>query len=166
MIRALCVDPGVHLIGYSTVEQRGGACVVSDCGVFRFSNLHELVECIIADEEECGTYSYVVCEVPQIYQKQQRKGDQNDLIDVALVAGAVLSTEGTGGAIPVRPREWKGSQAKADHQASKILPRLPKEILSKLEKIPKTLRHNAIDAAGLGLWFIDRWSEGLERNKL
>ena len=85
-------------------------------------------------------------------------GDPNDLVDVALVAGACA------GLLPakvafVKPRRWKGTAPK------RVTNRRTREVLTSEEvhvytvamtAVPAGLRHNVLDAIGIGLWALGR----------
>lgn len=97
---------------------------------------------------------HVLIEYPQAYQPGQQDGDQNDLLRVALVAGAC------GGAIRSRfahatieyvlPRNWKGT-IDADVFTNRIAGRLePSEERAIIRCIP-SLMHNVYDGIGLAL---------------
>lgn len=94
----------------------------------------------------------VVIELPRVYPLSRQKGDQNDLIDLAYLAGA-LDSVGIDGEL-VHPRTWKGQVPKAV-MGRRILAALQPEEHALVEKIGAG-RHNAIDAAGLGLWALGR----------
>jgi hypothetical protein len=89
-----------------------------------------------------------VIELPRIYPMQRQKGDPNDIVDLAYVAGA-LDDLGFPGEL-ITPRDWKGTM-KADAMTRWIVGRLEPEEKAIVEKIPKGRRHNAVDAIGLGL---------------
>jgi hypothetical protein len=96
----------------------------------------------------------LVCEIPQVYRRG--KCNPADLIELAGVVGAcvgqlnVLSCEG------VLPAAWKGQVPKRIHQ-KRILGRLgPEEAKVVTSIMPEGLRHNAIDAVGIGLWKLQR----------
>lgn len=93
----------------------------------------------------------MIIEVPQVYR--HGKGDQNDLIEVAVVSGMWLQAAYNKCYKPklVRPREWKGSVPKKIHN-NRILAKLSEAERRLLEEIPSYLRHNVIDAVGIALW--------------
>lgn len=96
----------------------------------------------------------VVIERPQIYRASKSKGDPNDLITLALLAGRYQERALVAGARVelVLPAAWKGSVPKAVHN---------KRVLASLTPQERALvpdDHNAIDAAGLGKWRLERTS--------
>lgn len=100
----------------------------------------------------------VVIEVPQVYQQRQQKGDPNDLIDVAVIAGIAA-----GAAAPfvepqlVRPHKWKGNRPKAldNTYTFSLLSPEEKAVVDGCDVLKSKL-HNVIDAVGLGLWKLKR----------
>ena len=110
--------------------------------------------------------TYVV-EVPQVYTQRKQKGDPNDLIKVALNAGAFVgraldSFDEAGGEkahlaqiVQYRPHQWKG-QVPKDIAIKRFQKRLSVDELSRIESAPKSLQHNVWDAVGLGLYYMGR----------
>ena len=97
-----------------------------------------------------------VIEVPQVYTQRKQKGDPNDLITVALNAGAfgmfAAMCSGCGAEIiEYRPHQWKG-QAPKDVAIKRFQKRLSNEERDRVEKVAKSLQHNVWDAVGLGLY--------------
>jgi hypothetical protein len=97
----------------------------------------------------------LVIEKPQIYVAARSKGDPNDLIDLALVAGGLAGIFRVMNQLPViyyRPSEWK-KQAPKNVVTERTLASLsPFEIDHiKLPRAAKTLGHNVYDAIGIGL---------------
>jgi len=99
-----------------------------------------------------------IIEVPQIYPGQQQKGDQNDLIDLAVMVGRYAERATSCGfrVTLVKPRQWKGQLPK-DPCWERVRETLTASELDKMEKIPKSRAHNMHDAIGLGTWFQKRW---------
>jgi hypothetical protein len=77
-----------------------------------------------------------------------------DLIAVTRMAGRVTAK---GVYLPVAPEAWKGQVPKDIHQRTRILPRLSEHDMARLVAAcpKKSERHNLVDAAGIGLWYID-----------
>lgn len=148
-VQVLAVDPGVSCCGWAAF----------DCET-------ELVACDLARGEPAEmvdelsrfaaghTPSVVVIELPQVYLQRRWKGDPNDLIRLAVVVGRirqalsfVVEPE------LVRPHAWKGSRPK------RICHALTRSLLSTEERlvldgcgVPVSLKHNVVDAVGIGLW--------------
>ncbi len=99
-----------------------------------------------------------VIEVPQVYPQRRWKGDPNDLIGVALIAGAVGHALADSGNVEfVKPHEWKGNAPKkvGVGQTLGCLTDDERRILDDSGVI-NSKKHNMIDAVGLGLWKLGR----------
>lgn len=100
----------------------------------------------------------MVVECPKIYPLSKQKGDQNDLVNIALVGAQIMGVFGPGeGGCYVYPHTWKGQMPK-DVSHRRILARLDAKEEVVLEMLPKakTVRHNGMDAVGIGLWAVGR----------
>ena len=95
----------------------------------------------------------VVYERMAVYKFTSQKGDQNDLILLAEVAGAACGVIGALADEPVTARSWKG-QVPKDIMHARVLGRLTQEEAAAVDgvKTPGGLRHNFLDAVGIGLW--------------
>jgi hypothetical protein len=104
----------------------------------------------------------VAVEVPQVYSAGFSRGDPNDLIDITIVAGAVLGV-GDRTSIWFRPREWKG-QVNPDVMIARIRSKLTQKELERVhlpmkrngKSVRETVAHNVWDAAGIGLFVVGR----------
>ena len=149
----VAVDPGVHACGVA-VFLRGGqlerAAYVTCAGggpVAVAGEVRDWFGSLVADR--------IVIERPQVYIPRLMKGDPNDLINLAMVVGALLATlHGPGET--VLPASWKG-QVPKDIMVNRIKKRLAPEELARA-MLPKTkdLQHNVFDAIGIGLWAVGR----------
>lgn len=157
MSLTIAIDPGVKNLGWSLFLDRE----LIRCGVTRTKKsdaaqaaqdhllkLWAFATCDFA-------YSKVVVECPRIYPVQQQKGDQNDLIRIAAVGSYVMGALALSHARPVFvfPHEWKGQMPK-DVSHRRIEAKLTKQEKRVLGMLPsaKTVRHNGLDAVGIGLW--------------
>ncbi len=95
----------------------------------------------------------LVLEYPQIYRGTP--ADPNDLLGLALVDGALLACISTPNAQLVLPREWKGT-VKKDVMCRRIESRLTPIEQRRLKDVKKSVRHNMVDAVGIGLWALGR----------
>lgn len=106
--------------------------------------------------------TYVI-ELPRIYKTAQQKGDQNDLIAVAAVAGAYACAARAGYAKVrfVYPYEWKRQLPKSVCE-QRIRDLLDAEETATLERclkpVEKKLRNNVIDAVGIALYSAGRFT--------
>ena len=104
-----------------------------------------------------GQVDRLLCEWPQIYQRSagRSKGDPNDLLPLAGVCAAICALLSPHGpeVISLNPAEWKG-QVDGDVMTARILAKLGEAERAILPR--GALAHNAIDAAGLGLFHLGR----------
>lgn len=99
-----------------------------------------------------------IIEQPQIYPGQQQKGDQNDLIKLAVMVGryAEFAASHRFQVTLVKPREWKGQLPK-NVCWQRVRETLTPHELTRMEKLPKSKAHNMHDAIGMGTKFQKRW---------
>ena len=143
MASVLSVDPGVNHIGWARHE--GGKLTHCDLS-------QTWVDLVYTSED------IIVIEKPQVYAPKHWKGDPNDLINVAIVAGEIGGYYG-GHDYDVHyvlPATWKGQTPKevTKNQIDKELDMDEMKVLKQaLMKHPKGLRHNIYDAVGIGRWY-------------
>lgn len=158
-MRVMGIDPGAKSIAVAIMEADG--TLVS--AWYSKGDSVNIVRRGSVMYDTFTTADLVVIEVPQIYQRS--KGDPNDLIDVARMAGAMEYVarnrpDGRPARIEaVRPFQWKGNLPKEVHH-KRILAELSKDSLGVLEgsfkTIPKSLRHNVMDAVGLAMYGVKK----------
>lgn len=157
----LAIDPGLKCLGWALFQGK----TLTVCGVSRSKNNLDLGACIKDHQDAMIDAPHrwmlqraeAVIERPQIYPTAQQKGDQNDLVAIAMVACATVG----GLCDSVRfafPREWKGQMPKdVSHRLiDKRLSEAEKEVRDTLPKA-KTILHNGLDAIGIGLWAVGRF---------
>lgn len=136
------IDPGVH---------KSGVALFND-GLLMYAGWHEHA----GSELLALTNDIVRVEMPRIYPGSgQRKGDLNDLLDLAAVVGYWEDRlRGSQDVKRVFPATWKGQVPKKIMNA---------RVMAKLsEREAHTIRHvgakdhNIIDAIGIGLWALGR----------
>lgn len=148
----IAIDPG-KVTGVAFFEggqlQSATICSFEEClffieNVAPVTRLHPAGDCVI--------------EVPQVYPGQQQKGDQNDLIDLAVTVGryAEHATSHRFVVTLVKPREWKGQLPK-DVCWQRVSETLTAHERENVARVPKSQAHNMHDAIGLGTWFQKRW---------
>ena len=160
MSYCLAIDPGVKASGvclytplnYTTLLERQYGVISADWVRYDKSPV-AAAEAIFAwlDSHQISP-SKVVIEVPQVYSTRHQKGDQQDLIDLALVAGAIAASL----ASPlvevslVRPREWKGGMDKSVTKA-RVDRALSDAEKARIRWPASSYRHNVYDAIHLAL---------------
>lgn len=142
----LAIDPGTRSTGFAFFDSGKLERVVrvtklrcNNLGIMPYEEIRKWKGCV----------SHLACEVPQIYP--QSKADPNDMIPVALLAGALIGYFSAAFVKMPRPREWKGQVPKAIHNA---------RTLAKLTDDERALcaghSHDELDAVGIGLWYLGR----------
>lgn len=158
MSRLIAIDPGVRICGYAVFNNRN----LSKAGTMRtkYAVLSDQARGLSGSARNVFSnlnLSYLVIELPVVYDKKQQKGDPNDLIKLAFVAGAIMRSlclDHFPIVLTPTPREWKGTIKKEIHH-ERIKAKCPEAEPLAL-KTPKTYRHNVYDAIGLGLWALER----------
>jgi hypothetical protein len=150
-VRLIAIDPGKAGLGWAAFE--GGRLI--ETGLIANGSLSEAFRVL---KEVCAKYrpGDAVIEIPQVYQQRLQKGDPNDLITVAVIAGIAAASFLPYGIEPqlVRPSRWKGNRPKAvDNQYTLSL--LDEDEKCKLVKV-SSKQHNVLDAVGIGLWRVGR----------
>lgn len=98
-----------------------------------------------------------VGEVPQMYQLEFQKGDQNQLPHLNGITTLVgVAVSDAGWAHQYFPREWK-AQIDADVCVDRVRERLSQLERSRMEPCPESLVHNVYDAIGIALKFVGRF---------
>lgn len=87
-------------------------------------------------------FDMLIVEVPQVYREVKQKGDPNDLINLALLAGNLEALISAREVIEVRPGTWKGQIPKHTHHAR----------LRGRTGFTGIVPHDALDALGIMLY--------------
>lgn len=103
--------------------------------------------------------THVAIEYPKIYQRKTST-DDNDLLPVASVAGAVmflLNDLVADFTVYCPPSQWKGS-IKKEIMNARILSKLDEREMESFEakNYAKSYAHNVVDAIGIGLYYLGR----------
>ncbi len=96
--------------------------------------------------------SFLALEWPQVYRSGKQKGDNNDLLALAAVEGALVALFPDAAFEVFKPAQWKG-QVPKNIMCRRIIEHLTveeKKVYAGAEVI-KSLEHNMIDAVGIGL---------------
>ena len=99
--------------------------------------------------------THFISEVPQVYRVGASKGDPDDLIQLAGVVGVFSALFTATTYLGVKPREWKGQVPKDVHHARLVKTLTPKELAMVKAAAPPSLRHNVLDAVGIGRYWFD-----------
>jgi hypothetical protein len=150
-VALVAIDPG----------KSTGVALFNDGNLYFATSCTE-EKCLLVIEEHTrlwqGPAGDCIIEIPQVYPGQQQRGDQNDLIKLAVMVGR-YADRATACGFRVKlfkPREWKGQLPK-DVCWRRVRETLTPLELDNLEKLPKSKAHNMHDAIGLGTWFQKRW---------
>jgi hypothetical protein len=153
MTTLAAIDPGRAGMGWAIFKDRA----LVETGILENTSPREVVKVLGLVLARWAPADAVV-EVPQVYRQRMQKGDPNDLITVAIMAGlavAVLApfTE----AQLVRPHAWKGNRPKAvdNQQTLRLLNDMELRMVA-ASGASKSKLHNVLDAVGLGLWKLGR----------
>lgn len=149
----IAIDPGVRATGIAVYDScRELAAAWLSCGdswtETAIAARNELVTCyapqLLAKAE-------IAIEVPQIYVQAKLKGDPNDLVDLALMAGCLVGLLAAPGTrvTNYRPRQWKG-QVPKDVMVERIKAKLSPDERARIALPSKGLEHNVYDAIGIG----------------
>ncbi len=158
----LAIDPSLSCSGWALF----GDGTLLDCGIVPTTTretYHARIRALSAElynrvSALRNRINDVVIEWPVVYEGAARKGRPEDLMWLAAVAGAALAVVTPEARLTlVTPSEWKGQVEKKIHN-DRVLKRLAKNELDTLDnRVNITLlRHNAIDAIGIGLKFLGR----------
>ena len=159
-INFLAVDPGLNASGWAAFD----SSELLGCGCFRTDaelKATEKEEKMAVQFERFKNVGFdLVIEYPQVYRQRMSKGNPASLIQIAILVGmikGVLQCE----CVEVLPHRWKGTIPKTSNPEKYIIHKRNLEELNYYEMenytrgldcTPKTLRHNVIDAVGLGKW--------------
>lgn len=141
------VDPGVKVAGvaYFVNAKLAHACPV--VGEDWRDTAERIRDCLAA-----SSVAEWAIELPQVYTQSKWKGDPNDLIQLALVVGALAyDTQAT----LYRPSEWK-KQVPKEIMGKRILERLSLTEREAIRECPARHKHNVLDAIGIGLHHLKR----------
>ena len=153
-MKLIAIDPGKVCLGWASFKDaRLVAAGIIENNTRLVATYEPLEDVMHGEDPSC-----VIIEVPQVYPQRAQKGDPNDLIDVAVIAGVVA-----GLALSfvepqlVKPHAWKGNRPKTVDNEYTLSLLKPDEL-----KIvngcgaSKSKLHNVIDAVGIGLWKLGR----------
>lgn len=154
----VAIDPGTReQNAHKSAEKTGVAVFLG--GALSFATACTVEEALLSIKDAMiGADDDCIIEVPQVYPTQYQKGDQNDLIALAVTVGRYVERATSCGfrIKLVKPREWKGQLSK-DMCWARVKETLTLTELAVIPELPKSHAHNMHDAIGLGTWFQKRW---------
>ncbi len=152
MITRVGIDPGVHECGVAIEGHYRKAFLISGTLSEMLRQLNGSLHLAVRRGD-----LYLCVEGQQIYRSEKSKGDPNDMIRVAQVAGAVLGMlmadpllTPTAYEVPL-PRTWKGATPKAIHH-ERLKRDYPQWIEPVAAETTKHKQHHVWDAVGLLEW--------------
>jgi len=152
MTRVLCIDPGKDS-GWALFQD--GLLVV--CGLLKVTAEDATQYKALADR--VPVLDVCIVERPVIYPGRKQIASSNNIITLALTAGAAMGHLGLRARrkIYVEPRAWKGQQPKAASNIKTInlLFAAERKIVGE-SGVPETMLNNTLDAIGIGLWHLKR----------
>lgn len=154
----VAVDPGLRACGVSVWDPWGvlyGAAYVKGPKEGRGPSAWASMAAEVREYIDCTPITHLVVEIPQVYQRAHSKGDPNDLIQLAGVAGAIVGRlSGAPNMLGPLPAEWKGQVPKEIHHARVRAALTADELTRVALPSAKSLAHNVWDAVALGLWYV------------
>lgn len=165
--QTLAFDPGLRCSGFAAFDADdrliyAGLAVPNDDRPRDIDGACQMafeVQAVLDDEACIDAVASLVYEKPQIYENYGDSGvDTDDVVQLAYVNGALGALLDAPETVGLFPREWKGQVPKeVSHRRAKAALDDPElEVIDRLERYTKHLRHNALDAVALGLYFCKR----------
>lgn len=173
------IDPGVRMCGVaieharkidrrsspgltSHVEQivRSAFLVRSKADTLAFRGLHMAHEIMQRFPEAWDPVTLCV-EGQQVYRSEKSKGDPNNMVALATVAGLILGSlhvacvDNIASIAMPLPREWKGTIKKEIHH-ERLARDFPHWVAAVQQDTPKSMQHHVWDAVGLLEWHKER----------
>lgn len=156
--RLIAIDPSLRASGWAYFED--GELVTGGVATTRKSmSVYCLFTALssVLSREVSGRIDVLVAEWPQVYVGARSKGDPNDLLWLTAVLGSAVAEVAPQEVILYKPAEWKGQVDKRVHNI-RVMARLESKELAIVKNVAVTesLRHNMIDAIGIGLKYLKR----------
>lgn len=152
----LAIDPGVHACGAALFRPDGRLHAAEYVRIATVGRAAGEVRGFVMRANLGHSDVPLLIEKPRIYPgPDQRKGDLNDLIDLAEVVGALRATFHTEKVF--YPSDWKGQVPKAVMTA-RIEDTLTPEERSRIVRVGAK-DHNTLDAVGIGLFHFGRLNQ-------
>lgn len=163
MTSLLCLDPAAGVSGASGVAYFDGGILV-DAAIIRrpdaptdFMAWYRIARAVVEWSTFFDGPDVFVAEWPFVYPDEKKVNPNRDLLPlggvVAHVSGMLPESVTR---VVYLPREWKGSLQKKAF-SDRIYSRLSPQERAVVDAVnPPSLRHNALDAVGLGLKYLNR----------
>lgn len=152
----LSIDPGLNAVGVALWNLDASLMRAFLVRGNEF-NIHMMLWQALVDRRLWKAFTEIVVEIPQVYHVSCSKGDPNDLVALAFVAGRLVQRVQNGQqsrVVKYRPAEWKGQVPKEIHQR-RTEQRLHESEREQVEgSRAVSLMHNVWDAIGLGLYHL------------
>lgn len=161
MTLTLAIDPGVSKgLGCALFDGSELACAWLHGGIGGCP--HPLLELATELAKDLGptgldlTIDTLILEKPRVYTTVHQKGDQRDIINLAIVVGTLMASIKVQTILLAEPAEWKGQTPKH------VTEQRAREALSADEidrvQLPhaKSLHSDVWDGIALGLWHLRR----------
>lgn len=162
----LSIDPSIRACGIAVFDKSKlvHANVLRTMAVVNpVISIEEIADKVLTSWEQTMGVSYapevLIVELPQIYSGKQAKGDPNDLIPSAILAGVLWEKLKPKAIMLPQPKQWKGQLTKevtTNRVMEKLTDRELTNVSDDLMRVPSNLRHNAYDAIALGIWGLER----------
>jgi hypothetical protein len=157
----ITIDPGNTTgVAIFIKKQLSGAAYLEGNAFAQAQELMKICNVFSGNKVE---FEKAVIEIPRVYSQKQWKGDPNDLIKVAMLAGFFGEVLSFYYAKPhdqiefIHPSTWKGQRPKdLDNQLTMGLLQGSELAVMHKVKLPKSRMHNVIDAVGIGLYTVQR----------
>ena len=155
------IDPGVRGLGLARFEDgvlKGAGYVRAFEGDVACVGLTDALQSsfrtplkTLADIDE------LVIEKPKVYDVRHQKGDQRDIVDLAIAVGSIVRALSHACVVTlVEPSGWKGQTPKAISVERTIKALSPNELAQVILPRAKKLQLDVWDAIGIGLWRLGR----------
>ena len=156
-MKLLAVDPGVRCCGWALFQDT----ILEDCGLVRImAKDYSDISAFRTMANNFPRADWLAIEVPRIYERRKSKGDPEDILRLAILCGVLIGRWPSSKIQAIRPRDWKGTIAKARitdyvihlRNLEALRGRGFSRYVAAMDAIPKSLAHNVADAVGIGLW--------------
>ena len=146
-MRILGIDPGMRATGVCYyVDGECDAFTIRPKSLSLMGAIVEVVDALQDYLPDSLPLEVLVIERMQIYTREKSKGNPNDLIPLAMLAGAIMVRQPAGTVLLPTPAQWKGQVPKDIHHA---------RIRAKVPGLGRCSK-DAMDAVGLVLWALER----------